>query len=289
MKAFLFTLLCVVLASSVARADDLDNARTMLGLVGYPGFRETGESMDALPNDAIPIPLPEGLTILGSVYRSSKGEIVSEIRVYKAPDGSVPDDVSYLRQLSDAGWHAWVPVPIANVFAIPGAMRPARSVCKDDTSTVLVQAEGQYLILRINRFVALCNKLGPILPPAARSYVPLMAPFPLFTAPEGVAFAGSQQAFGARTHLAAVGLTSTHDASVTLAAFAQQMLAAGWASENAPTEGGDSEAFTVRDKGGNEWIAVLTVVPVDSSNTYFFTATAFVRAQTVPNAQAASR
>lgn len=259
--------LCILTCSvGVARADDLADLTTMLGLWGFPTADDRTVSVGVVPQDFLPLPQPTGLRVVGSASGSLGGKIVGDLRFYTGPEGIAVDAAAYERQLESAGWS---PVGSVMAFSMPGV---AQNFCKAKVAMVAVRTMQQYLVVRVDRTANSCATL----PMAMRGALAIAkAPFPQFSAPEGTRFVGaSVQTMNNVAQIATIRLTSQQAATSILAGFMHQMTEAGWTAQTQPTTGGDSQAFSVRDASGRGWLAALAV-SATGGGAYIFTATAF--------------
>jgi hypothetical protein len=262
-----------------ARADDTDAIRTMLGLASLPNAQQRSEFVGTMPTGMLLIPQPTGLSLVGSVAALNEGKLTSEVVYYAAPAGSVPDFAGYQRQLGDQGWSVWSPPGIPSIpFQLTiNAASVARTFCKTGSPTITVRADQQYLVVQANAASGLCSS------PLMRRAAPAIskAPYPVFAPPDGAIFVGTaKQTFNGDAHIASIGLVSTQAAGVLVSALAKQMTDAGWKVKTVAASAPDSEAFSIRDTNGVDWVAALSVVQV-GGGMYLFTASAFKLSETI--------
>jgi hypothetical protein len=163
-----------------------------------------------------------------------------------------------------------------------------QTLCRSGMPTITVRADHQYLVVRADAGPGICSSMQHT---AANMRAPSVAkaPYPAFTPPDGATFMNvSKQTFSGNSHVASIGVVSTLAATTILSGLAQQMTAAGWQPKATLAAGGDSQAFTIRDKDGVDWIAALALVPINA-NEYIFTASAFKLTETNPSAVTAAR
>ncbi|MGB6986022.1 MAG: hypothetical protein WBD74_08650 [Candidatus Aquilonibacter sp.] len=281
LRRFAFAILSIVLAAGgIARADDLDTVRTMLGLASLPNAQARDAYVGTLPKGMLFVPQPTGLTLLGSVAAASTdGKLTAEVLFYGAPAGSVPDLAGYAQQLASAGWNLYAP---GGIPALPFAYTPAlaaypRTFCKTGGLTITVHPDHEYLVVQASTVGGLCAST------LARRITPTIskAPYPMFSPPDGSMFVGSsKQTFSGSAHVASIGLVSNQSAAALLTPLAKQMTDAGWKIKTVAASAPDSEAFSIRDTDGIDWIAALSLVQV-GSGMYLFTASAFKLSETV--------
>jgi hypothetical protein len=285
LPAFVFLALFV---PSAVHADGPDATQAMLGVAALPGAQDRTVYAGALPKGMLLIPQPTGLTLLGSIAGSKDGKETSEVRYYEAPPGSVPDLAGYQRQLGDQGWSIFGGLAAPTIpFILPNASGAARTFCKTGSPTIAVRADQQYLVVQANAAPGLCT--SALAAALARRGMPGVskAPYPLFAPPDGAIFVGTaKQTFSGDANVASIGLVSTQSAGVLVTALAKQMTDAGWKLKTAATSAADSDAFSIRDANGVDWVAALSVVQV-GSGMYLFTASAFKLSETTSHSVAA--
>ena len=247
----------------------------MFALSNFPTAQTQTQTIGSIPKDVFPgIPTPEGLTIVGGITGAYGGKVTAEALFYAAAEGSVPDVAAYAALLTRAGWTSQFP---ASPFAARGF---PQNLCKPNMPALTVLAAGRYIVVRaaINGPCPLAHMPGAL--PGVTQPKMSIAPYPHFTAPDGSSFVGfSKATFNGNSHVTATGVTSALSPDALLGDFSKQMTAAGWAAKNAVTAGGDSAVFSIRDKDGIDWIAVLTVVTI-ANGTDIFTASAFKTTET---------
>jgi hypothetical protein len=286
-RVFVLALCTVAGSLGVARADDTDALRTMLGLSNF-GALQSAVNVGALPKDGFPIPQPKGLSVVGSATATSNGKVTNEILYYVAPEGSVPDVATYAQDLINAGWQSTLPMMPPSVFASSLQTQITVTVCKKGGPGITVHAARQYLIIRADAFGGMCTMDMPSPNRMNRRPTIAKAPYPVFTAPDGSSFAGATKAtFTGVSDVTATGITSNESGDVLLGAFAKQMMNAGWTARSG-SSGSDGEGFRIRDKSGDDWVASLSVVNV-SDNLYLLTVSAFKVSETGVNAVTAAR
>jgi hypothetical protein len=270
------TALLLAIGPAVGRADDGDAVRTMLGVATLPNGLEADIYVGKLPKGMLFVPQPAGLALLGSVAASADGKTTNEVLYFQAPAGSLPDVAGYERLLDTQGWALWSPGGVPQPpFLVAAMSSVSHTFCKAGNPTITVRVSQQYLVVSAMSSPGVCSAFAMGINPARRVSLVPKAPYPLFSPPYGATFVGSaNQTFTGQAHVASITLVSTQPAGVLRTALAAQMTRAGWkARADAPADA-DSQAFTIRDSGGTDWVAALSVVQV-GNGMYLFTLSAF--------------
>ena len=249
------------------RADQLDDARTLMGLAAIGSFPQRTETVGALPDHLIGgIPLPSGLEALGgAIGTSADGNSHAEALFFTAPSASAPNYAQYANQLTSAGWTT---SSMPAVFAMPTIYA---HYCKTGSPMITVQTTGSYMIVRAYSqgcaaSLVAASALTRTTPRSNR------APLPEFSPPDGASFTRSTISYGANSSLAAAPLHATQDLPTLLALFSKQMTDAGWAQYG--TAGTEGAAFIYHVSASRSWVASLALVRFGSDQ-YSLTVTAF--------------
>jgi hypothetical protein len=228
------------------------------------------------PNWTPPVPLPRGVTVLGSVV---KPKFSTEI--YYEPADAAQTAQAYAAQLQAAGFAEHSPFfgPRGFVF---GEMRHRLTIlCRNRQSVSIVQNARDDLRVSIS---------DPAAPGACAAPAPRVStPVPQLVVPAGVTLlsggGGEAQwsSAGDTTSYASATLQTPLSPKHVLAAFAAQMRAARWMPERAVvTPDTAVQSFTYRS-GEVHWKASVVLVPDEKPKTYDVRFAASGSAQVAPS------
>jgi hypothetical protein len=216
----------------------------------------------ALPDDwHAAVPLPDGVTLVGSVERGSA------IQVYYDLGSNTATLAAYAAQLQSAGW-----TPNSSLALFQGGFATKSEIpdilCgtngKPAVSITSPSGPDRSFSVTIAPKNPLCASGGPL-----AMFRGLRGPLPSLVAPEGVKLTGSSMPF--RFGSTGATLVSKTPLPALVESFAAQMVAAKW--QRLDTSVGVHTAtasFSLTDEHGTPWEAVITIYAAPGrDNTYY--------------------
>lgn len=237
--AFLSCLVC-------ARADEAERARSLAGVLAFPGIAHTVTRIGALPKDGMNFPQPDDLSIVGSVFGRFDGGVVEKV-VYAAPNGKWPRLASYTEKLRNNGWRSQSATQ-PYVFENPSL----ETLCGAPHTGISVERSGHDLIVTVGAPSGTCGT-----PETPEPVLKAQPQLPVLSAPENSTFLShSRTTYTLNSFFGSIGLASTSDVDAILAGFAPQMTGMGWRREVDQT---NPQSLTFRRVAGDGslWLSIL--------------------------------
>ncbi len=247
-------------------ADSLLFAQRLMGL----GAGDL--TVDALPpNWSSPVPLPDGVPVLGSVGRSG-----SFVTIYYRPADARQTFAAYSAKLTAAGFmdfsHPALPRTISGFYPSTNSTQPFANFCRDGQSVVVRSDSQNNDDLR----VTITPKTTQCPQTMATPHPPPVSPLPPLVAPSGTTIqpTGGSNALTVGTNGGTESTSTTAliqgniSVPALLNAIVAELRAAGW-STTARLSGGSSAVASLRfESGGQIWQGWLSILAGIKPQTY---------------------